>query len=503
MGNILTVPAVLDGGQRPEALPTERVARARASVRSVAFIGRTMKRRGPVNTWVVGILLFSGCSTVNFQGDLPRASDLVESRSGLQTAWGGENAPPAWDGRSPLTSTQAATVALRNNRELRAELEEIAAARADLVQAGLLPNPVVSLAFRLPLQDGTPTFDAGIIQQFTDIWLRPYREGAAQAALDRTVLSASDRALRLVARVGQAHARVAYGQQGIELTKQDLGLLERSIATTEGRVRAGEATALDVNRVRQQLLGLQAELQQEQASLEKQKRALLLEMGLADGATDWMAETDTAGRADEWARLSETELVERIREQRLDVLAAHYEVETRRQELKASQWRKGKVGVDGGASFESDNDGSELGPAVDLTVPFFDTGSAQVEKAKALVRAAEARAEQVEQNAVGEARSALVELRRASQLIEFYRGQVLTLAQDNLARAETTVRSGTADQTVLLEAQRELIEARRTLNRLEGDIAEARQALEYAVGGWVDAQRGVMMDARKKTGSQP
>lgn len=442
-----------------------------------------MNRRVVMSVWVVSALLLAGCSTVSFERDLPRASTLVESRSGLKTAWGEDNAPPVWDGRSPLTSTQAATVALRSNRELRAELEEIAAARADLVQAGLLPNPVVSLAFRLPLQSGIPTFDAGIIQQFTDIWLRPYREGAAQAGLDRTVLTASSTALRLVARARQAHARVVYGQQAIEFTKQDLALLERSIATTEGRVRAGEATALDVNRVRQQLLGLQAELQQEQASLEKQKRELLLEMGLADVATEWIAAADTAVSPDEWTRLSETELVERLRGQRLDVLAARFEVETRRQELKASQWRKGKVGVDGGASFESDNDGSELGPAVDLTVPLFDTGSAQVERAKALVRAAEARAEQVEQNAVGEARSALVELRRASQLTEFYRGQVLTLAEDNLARAEAAVRSGTTDQTVLLEAQRELIEARRTLNRLEGDKAEAGPVLEYAVGG--------------------
>lgn len=462
-----------------------------------------MDRRVKMNAWVVGALLFAGCSTVNFERDVQRASSLVESRSGLKTAWDETSAPHAWDGSSPLTATQAATVALRNNRELRAELEQIAAARADLVQAGLLPNPVVSLAFRFPLdQGGIPTFDAGVIQQFTDIWLRPYRKGAAQAELDRTVLSASDRALRLVTRVRQAHARVEYEQQGIELTREDIGLLERSIATTEGRVRAGEATALDVNRVRQQLLGLQAELQQEQAELEKGKRVLLVEMGLADAVTEWVAETDTAVSPDESAGLSENELVERLRAQRLDVLAARYEVETRRQELRASKWRKGKTGVHGGASFESDSDGPELGPAVDLTIPLFDTGSAQVEKAKALVRAAEARAEQVEQRAVGEARIALMELRRASQLVQFYRAQVLILAQDNLVRAEAAVRSGTTDQTVLLESQRALIEARRTLNRLAGDEADARPALEYAVGGWADAPTGEV-NSQKGNGSRP
>lgn len=443
-----------------------------------------MDRRVMMNAWVVGTLLLGGCSTVNFTRDLPRASALVESRSGLTTAWGEEKAPPVWDGHSPLSSAQAATVALRNNRELRAELELIAAARADLVQAGLLPNPVVSLAFRLPLQGGNPTFDAGVIQQFTDIWLRPYREGAAQAELDRTVLSASDRALRLVTRVRQTHARVVFGQRGIELAKQHIALLERSIATTEARVRAGEATALDVNRVRQQLLGVQAEIQQEQAELEKRKRELLLEMGAADGATEWVAEAGSANTADDSTLWSENELVEHLRAQRLDVLAAQYEVETRKQELKSSSWRKGNIGVAGGASFETQDGTSELGPAVELSIPVFDTGLAQVERANALVRAAEARAEQVEQDAVGEARTALIELRRAGQLVAFYRGQVVILAQDNLVRAEAAVRSGTMDQTVLLDAQRALIEAQRTLNRIEQDEAEARLALEYAVGGW-------------------
>lgn len=451
-------------------------------------------------SWILSAPLLAGCSTVNFQSDLPRASAIVESQSGLKTSWGEKDVAQVWDGRSPLSSTQAATVALRNHRELRAELEQIAAARADLVQAGLLPNPVVSLAFRLPLGSGTPTFDAGIIQQFTDIWLRPYRQGAAQAELDRTVLSASDRALRLVTRARQAHAHVVYGQLAIQFTLQGTGLLERSIAATEGRVRAGEATALDVNRVRQQLLGLQAELQQEQAELEKRKRELLLDMGMAEGSTEWVAVMDTEDTPNEATRLTESQLVERLRAQRLDVLAARYEVETRKQELAASGWRKGKADVDGGGSFESDNDGSELGPAVDLAIPLFDTGSARVEKAKALLRAAEARAEQIEQNAVGEARSALMELRRASLLIEFYRGQVLILAQDNLARAESAIRSGTTDQTVLLEAQRALIEARRTSNRLEEDQAEARAALEYAVGGWVDAPSEAL-DPRKQSAS--
>ena len=42
---------------------------------------------------------------------------------------------------------QEVTIALQNNRPIRAALEGIASARADLVQSGRLPNPVLSATF--------------------------------------------------------------------------------------------------------------------------------------------------------------------------------------------------------------------------------------------------------------------------------------------------------------------------------------------------------------------
>ena len=93
--------------------------------------------------------LLSGCVSVDPTADYEEAMSLVEQRSGWRPDW---NTPwsgtvTTWDGTSPLSSDQVVTIALQNNRELRATLEGIAAARADLVQSGLLPNPVLSAAY--------------------------------------------------------------------------------------------------------------------------------------------------------------------------------------------------------------------------------------------------------------------------------------------------------------------------------------------------------------------
>jgi outer membrane protein TolC len=100
-----------------------------------------------------------------------------------------------------------------------------------------------------------------------------------------------------------------------------------------------------------------------------------------------------------------------------------------------------------------------------------------------MARAALATHEAVAQRAVREARVAWIELDSAARLLEQYRTTVLALSEHNLTLAEAALKAGQADVTVLLDAQREVIEARRTLNDLERDARLARVALEEAVGG--------------------
>src|SRR5215510_10351059 len=95
------------------------------------------------------LLGVGGCSAVDVDpaGDLQKASDLVAERSAWKPSWSTSAADDTttWDGRSPLAADQAVVVALQNNRELRAALEDIAGAKADLAQSGLLPNPTLGL----------------------------------------------------------------------------------------------------------------------------------------------------------------------------------------------------------------------------------------------------------------------------------------------------------------------------------------------------------------------
>jgi hypothetical protein len=69
-------------------------------------------------------------------------------------------------------------MALRNNRVIRSQVEQISASRADLVQAGLLPNPVLGLTLRFPVDpvSGGTFIGAQVVQSFT-ARVAPRRQG--------------------------------------------------------------------------------------------------------------------------------------------------------------------------------------------------------------------------------------------------------------------------------------------------------------------------------------
>ena len=274
--------------------------------------------------WLLGLawLLAIGCVSLDPSADFDEAMGLVEQRSGWRPDWNApwSNSIEAWDGETPISVDQAVTIALTNNRPIRIAVEGIASARADLVQSGLLPNPVLSATFGPALNGdgGATSISISLIQQLTDLWLRPARKDAAASALREQILGVSDKALRLVADVRQAHTGLIYTQRAIALTHSHRELVERSIEITQQRIDAGVASQLDVNRLHQLLLSLETELTLQELDLDKQKREMLETLGLAEAAANWKARDENES-IEVWSyELLESDVIKLATLQRLD-----------------------------------------------------------------------------------------------------------------------------------------------------------------------------------------
>ncbi len=430
-------------------------------------------------------LIAGGCASLDPTPDIGHAASTIGDRSGVTPDWTQpwETALTTWDGRSPLTREAALVMAFRNNREIRSQVEQIAASRADLVQAGLLPNPVLGLTLRFPVDpvSGGTFIGAQVVQSFTALWLRDGKMKAADARLNQTVLDVSDKALRLVADVKATHARIAFGERALALSDENLATIRKSIDSLDARVRGGEGTTLDVNRARQQLAKAEAERALVARDLAKERRVMLELIGFAAESAEWTV--SASGSMPLAPPIDESGAVALALAQRLDVAAARSVVTAQQADLSTEE--KSRLRDFGlGADFERETDGSKsLGPVLEVGIPIFDTNAAQIAKAGSLARVALASYEAVSQRAVREARTAWIDLDSASRLSEQYRVTVLALSERNLTLAEAALKAGQADVTVLLDAQRELIEARRTLLDLERDGALAAIELERAAGG--------------------
>src|SRR5512139_1627493 len=101
----------------------------------------------------LGAVALAGCASFSPDGGFGPVRDAVQERIGKEAAWARTDADRAELDRrvaqilakGPLSADDAVQVALLSNRGLHADLAHLGMAEADLVQAGRLPNPRISL----------------------------------------------------------------------------------------------------------------------------------------------------------------------------------------------------------------------------------------------------------------------------------------------------------------------------------------------------------------------
>lgn len=426
----------------------------------------------------------AGCVSTDPRADVERSQALVAERAGLHADWFAplDAAAARWDGTSDLSADDAVAVALARNPALRARLESVAAARADLAQAGLLPNPVLSLSLGFPIAgaDGGTQVGASLVQNFASLLSRGRRIDAAAAELDRAVLELSDHAIELAARVYALHARADFAERAAALGEENAALVRRSLEITNRRVGAGESSRLDANRVRVILLQTEVESAQLRAAADAARRDLLGAIGLPEASAEFkLAPVGDPLAAD----IDESVVVGLAATQRLDVAAAQAAATAaaaRAGEADRSRWGAAEAG----AGYDRDENGRDtLGPSVAVEVPIFDTGRAKVESARAEARRAAHEAASVRQAAIAAARAAWVNARADATAAQRFGAEIVQLADENLELARRAYDAGETDLTVLLDTQRERLAVKLELLRLRERAALSRVDLWRAVGG--------------------
>ena len=126
--------------------------------------------------WIAAViagLLAAGCASVPRDAGIPEVRKQIEEQ-GLKIAWSPDSpVEPPDDAKlrplveGELTVDRAVEIALARNPDLLAAMEEMGMARADLIAASTVRNPIAHGEVRFPGR----AFEVGLTQTLIDLFL--------------------------------------------------------------------------------------------------------------------------------------------------------------------------------------------------------------------------------------------------------------------------------------------------------------------------------------------
>ena len=441
------------------------------------------------------VALLAGCASASAKPAFDAVAETVKARSGHTVRWDqgtaeDKEAEKAIDRllARELTADAAVQVALLASPHLRAELEELAIAQADLVQAGLLRNPVFGIGRTAwESEHITPNLFASVELDFLDIVTLPMRKRVAATELEAKKLEIADEVLELASEVREAFYTAQAAEQILALRRLVEDAAKASAELAQRQYDAGNMSDLTLSTE----LGLAAQTTLDrkraegEAAVAREKLNKL--MGTWGPRTTWKTSPKLPELPKEEAPLERLESVAIA--QRLDVGAARRNVQAMQYALslaKTTRWT-GTVNVSVEAGRLRHNKRISFGPSVALEIPLFDQRQAQIAKLEAYKRQGENELQALAVDVRADVRSATARVRTARNVVEEYGKVVVPLREKVVRFSQEQYDAMLLGVYQLIQAKQSEFDAYREYIEALRDYWIARSDLERAIGGRIEA----------------
>lgn len=380
--------------------------------------------------------------------------------------------------RNDLTESEAVRLGLARAGLAELEAARIQAAEADVVAAGLLPNPVLSYSHdRVNASPDTREHVLMLSQTLDLSGRRGPRREAARRRVDIAGIENAARAVELAAETRRAFHDLLYRQEIIRATESWTRHFDRVEALVGRLAKAGEASGYDRRRLARERREIEARLAGDKALLDRQRARLAALIGtdadpVASGALPPPAlpplEPALSGLAQ---RPDLVALVKRAEASALEERAA------RRARIPDLTVGIGPKWVDNGF-------GADTGIALSLSLPLPVFDRQQAARQKAAAEATQARAEHrlILDRAEGELRGLHREAEGLRAAAMDYRARAAAASPELLRIAEAAYQGGESSLLELLDAYRGALEVENTALELEKRARDARIEFDLLTG---------------------
>lgn len=373
-----------------------------------------------------------------------------------------------------LAEDEAVAIALWNNAQFQADLTELGFARADLIEAGLLRNPMLSLLFPL----GPKQLEATLSLPIDLLWQRPKRVAAAKLDAERVAENLIQHGLDLARDVMIAHADLALTDERKNLAEENARVQQEVANITAARLRAGDISELEVSAARLEALRAQEIFvrRTQEADNAKARFMALLGFGLRDTTFTLVPTTESELPARPFVELTNAAFASRP-----DLRAAELAIEAAGKRLG---WERTKIFTLTGVldANGAGKEGLEMGPGAQIELPLFSWNNGKTARAQAQIEQAARQYLAVKHRIALEVKTAYTDYLAAQRALALCRGQWVPAATEAANHAQKAYSAGEVSYLFVLESNRQLLDGRLREAEAAADLQRAEARLNYSVG---------------------
>ena len=423
-------------------------------------------------------LATGGCAVRSNAPDPQAVADRIRERTGALprlTPSARAEGPQGTSLEDGLSPEDAVAIALWNNADFQLSLSDLGFVRADLLEAGLLSNPVLSLLFPV----GPKQLEATLRWPIEALWERPKRVAAARIAVDAAAERLVQAGLDLAALVKGAYLDVALAQDRLRLAEETAALVQRINELTQSRFEAGDISELESRAARADSARARQDAMRARRDVGIAVDRLRNLLGFAiDGPTFMVA----APAIDLMAPCGPVDtLMKEALASRPDIRAAELGIEAAAARLG---WERSRI-MTLTAVLDANGSGSEgfeIGPGIDVGAPIFNRNQGPRARAAAELQRATAAYALAQQRVAFELREATAQFEQARESQATWRDTIIAPLELNVTSAERAFAEGDTSFLFVLDNTRRLTEARLREREVDADLRRARVRIERAIG---------------------
>lgn len=352
-------------------------------------------------------------------------------------------------------------VAERSPR-LAVEQGAIAAAEADRVTAGVLPNPTVNYGHFKPSGGANTLFDGSRQQQATVDFplLIAGQRGARVEAAEQGLLATRARVglagNELALRAAEIFVGLQAAQEKITLLQESLGDIKRAAAIVSGRLASGMASRYDLARVEVELAGVTVRMDEARADRANQSAGLAALVGVHGWQPVAVGTPAPAGLSTD-ATVWRNSLVSGNPQ----IIVARREEDAARAAVQRADHERWPVPVLSlGRAWTSDPFGAANFVGLSTEIPLLDTRRGPLDKANAELLVAQRRREAIESEVSVELSRLLDTLAQRRAALEQFNRNVGNGIPALKQMAEDAYRLGRGSVLELIDAARSRLDVR-------------------------------------------